>query len=96
MWLVVIGIAVLVSSLIYFLFKHQRKKYKLDILVLMLLGTFIMVLVDHIISFFETGVFIEATTDGLIKNSTLLGLVMVLVVVIVWVVVLVVSFIRKK
>lgn len=84
MWLIVTLIATIISGLIYFFLKGQRKRYRLGLLMLMLLGTSLMVLVDHFIAFMEGGDFIETTTDGLITNSTLLGLVMVVAVLIVW------------
>jgi len=95
MWLIVIGIATVIASAFYFLFKDKRKKYRLGLLALILLGTFIMVLIDHLMAFFETGVFIETTTDGLIKNSALLGIAMVLAVLIAWGIAVVMPRIKK-
>lgn len=95
MWLIVIGIATTIASVIYFLFKDKRKKYKLGFLALMFLGTFIMVLIDHLIAFFETGTFIETTTNGLIKNSVLLGIAMVLAILIIWGIAVVMPRIKK-
>jgi hypothetical protein len=84
MWLVITFIAALAATLALLRLKGAGKKYKLDMLALMLWGTFIMVLVDHSIAFLQGGPFIEATTDGLITNSSLLGGIMVAVVLIVW------------
>lgn len=50
----------------------------------MLIGTFIMVLVDHVIAFIAGEPFIEATTDGLIGSGAILGLLMVLSVFVIW------------
>lgn len=92
MWLIVTFIAALLVTAIHFGAK-DLKKYKLDFLALMLWGTFIMVLVDHAIAFFrEGGEFIEATTEGLVTNSAILGLLMLLPLLAIWVVVICTRF----
>jgi hypothetical protein len=61
------------------------KKYKLNLLALMLWGSFIMILVDHTIAYLrEGGDFIEITTDGLVPNAAILGVLMIIPVVALW------------
>ena len=83
MWLIVALIAALAATAAYALLK-ERKKYKLGFLSLMLWGMFLMVLVDRSIAYFEGGQFIEATTDGLVASSALLGIAMLLPVLLIW------------
>jgi len=84
MWLITTLIAAIVVTAIYFGAKNLRK-YKIDLLALMLWGTFIMVLVDHTIAFLEAGgEFIEITTDGLIESATMLGIAMIVPVFLIW------------
>jgi len=83
MWLIITLIAAVAVTAVFFLVKN--KKYKLNLLALMLWGTFIMILVDHIIGFVsEGGEFIEFTTGGLISSGTILGIVMLIPIVAVW------------
>ncbi len=83
MWLVTTLIAAVAVTAAYFLAKG--KKRKLNLLALMLWGTFIMVLVDHTIAFIsEGGEFIEVTTDGLISSGALLGFVMIVPLIAIW------------
>ncbi len=83
MWFITTFIAAVVATAALLLVKN--KKYKLNLLVLMLWGTFTMVLVDHVLGFLaEGGEFIEFTTDGLISNGTMLGIAMLVPIVIVW------------
>jgi len=87
MWLITTLIAALfVTAAWYFI----KKDYKLDILSLMLWGTSIMILVDHIIGY-EGGAFLELETDGLITNGTLLGIVMLIPVFVIWEIILVLT-----
>jgi hypothetical protein len=81
MWLVVTLVAALAATSAYYLLD---KRHKLGFLSLMLWGTSIMVLVDHTIAFVAGEGFIEATTDGLISNSILLGLVMIAPIIMIW------------
>jgi len=92
MWLVTTFVALAIVSLIYWRAKNLRK-YKLGLLALMLAGTFIMVLVDHLIAFMEGEEFIVAETDGLIPNATLLGIAMLIPVFLLWIVL---SGVRKE
>ena len=87
MWLVTTLIAALIVTAAWY---FTKKDYKLDLLSLMLWGTSIMILVDHIIGY-EGGAFIELETEGLITNGTLLGIVMLIPVFVVWELVLIVT-----
>ena len=60
MWLVTTLIAAIAVTAIWYV---KPKIYKLDILSLMLWGTSIMILVDHILGY-EGGEFIELETEG--------------------------------
>ncbi|MBN2053020.1 hypothetical protein JW756_05945 [Candidatus Woesearchaeota archaeon] len=84
MWMIITLIAAIATSTIYFLFKDYRRKLKLGLLALMMLGTFLMVLVDHVIALIEGEPLIELTTDGLISNGALLGISMVLPIFLIW------------
>lgn len=84
MWLIVTLIATAIAATAFFLLKERREEWRLGLLTLMLLGTAIMVLVDHAIAFLHGEPFIETTTDGLIANGTLLGLAMLLPILLVW------------
>jgi ABC-type transport system involved in multi-copper enzyme maturation permease subunit len=80
MWLVTTLIAAIIVTLIWYI---KPKIYKLEILGLMLWGTSIMILVDHILGY-EGGAFVEMETDGLITNGALLGIVMLIPIVVLW------------
>ncbi len=84
MWLVVVLLALSAAIAAFVLLKRQRRTYKLGLLVLMLAGTFVMVLVDHVIAFLEEGTFLEVATDGLIKNGVALGLAMIAPLIGIW------------
>ena len=85
MWLVTTLIAAIVVTAIWYV---KPKIYKLDILSLMLWGTSIMILVDHVLGF-EGGEFIELETEGLITSGTLLGIVMLIPILILWEIILI-------
>ena len=87
MWLVTTLIAAIAVTAIWYV---KPKIYKLDILSLMLWGTAIMILVDHILGF-DGGEFIQIETDGLITNGTLLGIVMLIPIFVLWEVILITS-----
>ena len=87
MWLVTTLIAAIIVTAIWFV---KPKIYKLDILSLMLWGTSIMILVDHILGY-EGGEFIELETNGLITSGTLLGIVMLIPIFIFWEILLIIS-----
>ena len=80
MWLITTLTAAIIVTAIWYI---KPKIYKLDLLSLMLWGTSIMILVDHILGY-EGGAFIEMETDGLITNGTLLGLTMLIPILILW------------
>ncbi|MBN2065186.1 MAG: hypothetical protein JW771_00060 [Candidatus Thermoplasmatota archaeon] len=92
MWLVTTLVAAIAVTAIWYV---KPKIYKLDILSLMLWGTSIMILVDHILGF-EGGAFIEMETDGLITNGTLLGIVMLIPIFVLWEVLLITSKPKAK
>ena len=85
MWLVTTLIAAIAVTAIWY---AKPKIHKLDILSLMLWGTSIMILVDHILGY-EGGEFIELETEGLITNGTLLGIVMLIPILILWEIILI-------
>jgi ABC-type transport system involved in multi-copper enzyme maturation permease subunit len=87
MWLVTTMIAAIITTAAWYFIK---KDYKLNILSLMLWGTSIMILVDHILGY-EGGSFLELETDGLVTNATLLGIIMLIPVFILWVLVLLIK-----
>jgi len=92
MWLITTMIAAIAVTAIWYV---KPKIYKLDILSLMLWGTSIMILVDHILGF-EGEEFIELETGGLITNGAVLGIVMLIPVLIIWGVILITSKPKAK
>jgi len=92
MWLVTTIIAAIAVTAIWYI---KPKIYKLDILSLMLWGTSIMILVDHILGY-EGGTFIELETEGLITNGTLLGVVMLIPIFVLWEILLITSKPKEK
>ena len=92
MWLVTTLIAAIAVTAIWHI---KPKIYKLDILSLMLWGTSIMILVDHILGY-EGGAFIELETEGLITSGTLLGITMLIPIFVLWGVILVTSKSKEK
>ncbi|MCJ7570837.1 MAG: hypothetical protein MUO82_03030 [Candidatus Thermoplasmatota archaeon] len=87
MWLVTTILAAIAVTTIWYI---KPKIYKLDILSLMLWGTSIMILVDHILGY-EGGEFIELETNGLITSGTLLGIVMLIPIFVIWEIILIIS-----
>ena len=92
MWLITTLIAAIVVTAIWYV---KPKIYKLDILSLMLWGTSIMILVDHILGY-QGGQFIELETDGLIKSGTLLGIVMLIPILVLWKILLIIARPKEK
>lgn len=92
MWLITTLIAAIVVTAIWYV---KPKIYKLDILSLMLWGTSIMILVDHILGY-QGGQFIELETDGLITSGTLLGIVMLIPILILWEILLLIARPKEK
>jgi len=87
MWLVTTMMAaIIVTAAWYF----TKRDYRLDLLSLMLWGTSVMILVDHILGY-EGGAFLALETEGLITNATLLGIVMLIPIFIVWEIILILT-----
>jgi len=91
MWLATTSIAATGATVANFIFP---KKYKLGFLALMLWGAAAMILVDHILGY-EGGIFLEKTTDGMIKNSTMLGITMLIPVFVIWGISLLISNLKR-
>jgi len=87
MWLITTMIAAIIATAAWY---YTKKNYRLDLLSLMLWGTSIMIMVDHILGY-EGGAFIELETEGLITNATLLGIIMLIPVFILWALVLIIK-----
>jgi hypothetical protein len=92
MWLVTTSIAAAGATIGKFVLPRD---YKLGFLALMLWGAAIMILIDHILGY-EGGAFLEKTTDGMITNGVLLGMVMLVPVFITWAVSLLVSNLKRR
>jgi len=92
MWLVTTVIAAIMVTAIWYI---KPKIYKLDFLSLMLWGTSIMILVDHVLGY-DGGEFLEVQTDGLITNGILLGFVMIIPILILWEIILIMSHPKEK
>lgn len=92
MWLVTTLIAAIAVTALWYV---KPKIYKLDILSLMLWGTSIMILVDHILGY-EGGAFIELETEGMITSGTLLGIVMLIPIFVFWEILLLTSKPKRK
>ncbi|VVC02353.1 Uncharacterised protein [uncultured archaeon] len=95
MWLVVSFLAALAASFAYLRFGSLRAKYKLGFLALMLWGMTIMVAVDHGLAFLGGAPFISFSTNGLISNSALLGLLMLVPIILIWAAVVFLSAAKK-
>jgi len=92
MWLVTTLIAAIAVTAIWYV---KPKIYKLDILSLMLWGTSIMILVDHILGY-RGGAFIELETEGMITSGTLLGIVMLIPIFVFWEILLITTKAKGK
>ena len=92
MWLVTTSIAAAGATLGKFVLP---KDYKLGFLALMLWGAAVMILVDHILGY-KGGAFLEKTTDGMIANSAVLGIVMLVPVFVTWGISLVISNSKRR
>jgi len=84
MWLITTLTASIISSILWFI---TRKRYRLDILSLMLWGSTIMILVDHILGY-DGEAFVTMETEGLINSSITLGVLMIIPVLLIWLVIL--------
>jgi hypothetical protein len=80
MWLVVLSFAATIATALWYT-QAENDKYLLKFLSLILWGTTIMVLVDHVLPFLMEGggEFFEMTTE-----ATVLGIVMLIVALAVW------------
>jgi hypothetical protein len=92
MWLITTLIAAIVATAAWYI---APRKYKLNFLSLMLWGSSLMILVDHIIGY-EGGAFLELETEGLITNGTLLGIAMLIPILIFWEIVLITTTPKEK
>ena len=92
MWLATTSIAATGATLGKFVLP---KDYKLGFLALMLWGAAVMILVDHVLGY-KGGVFLEKTTDGMIANSTVLGIVMLVPVFVTWGISLLISNLKRR
>jgi len=92
MWLITTFIAAIIVTAAWLV---APKRYRLDFLGLMLWGTSVMILVDHILGY-EGGAFLEMETDGLITNGTVLGIVMLIPIFVIWEIPLIISKVRGE
>ena len=92
MWLITTLIAAISVTILWYV---APRTYKLDLLSLMLWGASFMILVDHILGY-EGGSFFEMETDGLISNSIILGIVMLIPVIMIWITVLIIKKPKKN
>ena len=92
MWLITTLIAAIVVTAAWYI---APRKYKLNFLSLMLWGSSLMILVDHILGY-EGGAFLELETEGLITNGTLLGIAMLIPILIFWEIVLITTTPKEK
>ncbi len=92
MWLVTTSVVATSATVAKFILPRQ---YKLGFLALMLWGAVAMILVDHILRY-EGNAFLEKTTDGMIANSAMLGIVMLVPVFVIWGVSLLISNLKRR
>ncbi|MBN1540204.1 MAG: hypothetical protein JW939_08685 [Candidatus Thermoplasmatota archaeon] len=73
MWLIVLIVAAALSTLIWYNSIKARTDYRFGVLNLVLWGTSIMVLVDHVIGYISGGgAFMEVTMDSFLMSMVLL------------------------
>jgi hypothetical protein len=87
MWFITTLLAAIGTTILWYV---APKRYKLDLLSLMLWGASLMILVDHILGY-DGGSFVEMETDGLINNSILLGIVMLIPVFLIWIAIIIIK-----
>ena len=92
MWLVTTSIAAAGVTLTKLVLP---KNHKLDSLALMLWGAAVMILIDHV-SGYEGGKFFKKTTDGMIRNSAMLGIAMLVPVFVIWGISLLISNLKRR
>ena len=80
MWLITTLVAAIAVTLAWLV---ASKRYRLNLLALMLWGLSVMILIDHILGY-KGGAFLEMETDGLIPSGIVLGVAMLIPVFIVW------------
>lgn len=93
MWLITTLVAAIAVTALWLI---APKKYRLDLLSLMLWGLGIMVFVDHVMGYEGSGPFLEMATDGLIESGVVLGIAMLIPVFIVWEVYLILSKLKGE
>lgn len=87
MWLITTFIAALFVTAMGF---FAPKKYKLNLLSMMLWGATVMILVDHVLGY-EGGEFFEMQTGGFITNGVVLGIVMLIPIFTIWEIMVLIS-----
>ena len=87
MWFITTLIAAIGATILWYV---APKRYKLDLLSLMLWGASLMILVDHILGY-DGGSFVEMETEGLINNGILLGIVMLIPVFLIWIAIIIIK-----
>jgi hypothetical protein len=92
MWLVTASIAAAGATLGNLVLP---KNYKLGFLALMLWGAAAMIFIDHILGY-EGRAFLEKTTDGMINNGAMLGIVMLVPVFIIWGISVLISNLQRR
>ena len=92
MWLVTTSIVAAGATLGKFVLP---KDYKLGFLALTLWGAAAMILIDHILGY-EGGAFLEKRTDGMIVNSAVLGIAMLVPVFVIWGISLLISNLKRR
>lgn len=90
MWLITTLTAAIITTALW----YKLPRYRLEIPALMFWGSSGMILVDHILGY-EGGDFLEMTTDGLVSNSILLGIYMIIPVIITWLIILLIKKPKK-
>jgi len=79
MWLIILSFAATITTALWYS-KAENDKHMLNFLSLILWGTTIMVLVDHVIGYLmEGGEFLEITVE-----ATVLGSVMLIAALVIW------------
>jgi len=92
MWLVTTSVAAAGATVARFVLPRN---YKLGFLALMLWGAAAMILIDHLLGY-EGGEFLEKMTDGMIKNSAVLGITMLVPVFIIWGISLLIANLKRR
>jgi len=92
MWLVTTSVAAAGATVAKFILP---KEYKLGFLALMLWGAAAMILIDHVLGY-QGGSFVEKTTDGLIQNSIMLGIVMLVPAFLIWGISLLITNLKRR